>query len=362
MEKIKVVIADDSVVYRTQIKKALDTLKEVRVVATAANGRLAIEKIKQTDADLLILDLEMPEMNGLDTLKEMKNQKINCCTLVFSSASKSGSEKAMEALKWGAKDFVLKPSASQTHRDQATPEQILRDALYPKIKAFFYDFSKRTKPIVTENITYGAIAWDKFSPDILIIGASTGGPTVIENLLTGLNIKFCCPVVIVQHMPPLFTATFAERIEKVSGVRCTEAHDGAVLEENHIYIAPGNYHLVLERHLNDTICVLNQHEPIHSVRPAVDPLFISAARIYNENCLAIVLTGMGYDGQRGSIEVKERGGAVVIQDKASAIVYGMPGAVFDSGAYDLVATPNEIITLLRNKCEKKLPLKGSKYA
>lgn len=158
-----------------------------------------------------------------------------------------------------------------------------------------------------------------------------------------------CPIVIAQHMPPIFTATLAERLSRLSGIPASEAKNGGQLEKNHIYIAPGDYHLQLEGTMDDTKMVLNQGPQINSVRPAVDPLFSSAAAIFRDKCLGFILTGMGADGKSGAEDVKKRGGAIVIQSQESCVVFGMPGAVFASGAFDRIASPDEIIKIFHDK-------------
>ncbi len=353
-EKLKVMIADDSVVYRTQIKAALQHLPEVEVVAVAANGRLAIDKLLLTPADLLILDLEMPEMDGIQTLKELNRLGINTKVIVFSSASKRGSEITMEALRLGSSDFITKPDGS-TGGEIADPKEKIRLLLEPKIRALFqkefFSSPSTSKVSVISPSTghYPKVLWDLFIPKILVIGSSTGGPTVLETIFSQISGPLNCPIVITQHMPPIFTATLAERLAKISGIEASEAVDGEILKDNHIYIAPGNYHLRLEK-IKDLIRLkLDQSEQINFVRPAVDPLFQSAAVIFKDKCLGLVLTGMGSDGRAGAEAIKNNGGVVVIQEEKSCIVFGMPGAVHAKGAYDQIATPEEIVAILKDK-------------
>lgn len=351
-------IADDSVIYRSQIREALSGLSRVEVVGVASNGRLALEKIALTPVDLLILDLEMPEMDGLATLQEMQARNLKICTLVFSSTSKRGAEVTLEALKRGASDFIPKPGAvvpgSAPAASQATPAQMILQLLQPKIEAFFPLAKVRTLP---QNASaFSSPSWELLQPKIVVVGSSTGGPTVLENIFSQVTGPMNCPIVITQHMPPIFTATFAERLGKISGIPAYEAKDGMVLE-NAIYVAPGDYHLRLVKKGLQILTALDKGPQVNSVRPAVDPLFESAAEIYKDKCLGFILTGMGADGKVGAQAVKQHGGTVVIQNEESCVVFGMPGAVFAAAAFDRIATPDQIVEILKDKVVPSMEVK-----
>lgn len=352
MSQIKVVIADDSVVYRSQIRAALGNIANVKVVAVASNGRLAIERLLQENIDLLILDIEMPEMNGVETLKQMKAKNIQCKVLVFSSVTKRGSEATLEALSLGASDFVTKPDA-QSLTVGGDPTIRIQELLEPKINALFSFTSKQASVIseapIADKKSYPSISWDLVKPKVLLIGSSTGGPTALDTIFSQLKGPFNCPILIAQHMPPIFTASLAERLQKISGAPAKEASNGEVLLSGTIYVAPGNYHMRVKKTASNTILTLDQGPQVNSVRPAVDLLFESAAPIYKESALAVILTGMGHDGLSGVIAVKENRGAVLIQNKESSVVFGMPGAVFDAGAYDKIADLSQIANLLAEK-------------
>ena len=355
MKKITVLIADDSVVYRSQIREALKDIPQLEIAGAASNGRLALERLSQVACDLLILDLEMPEMDGIETLKEIRKRNLTCKVLVFSSASKRGAEITMEALRLGASDFITKPDS--TNLTGENPALRIQNLLLPKIKALYPDncTSEVKTPPKTLNSNFPDVIWSLFSPGIVVIGSSTGGPTVLEHIFSQLSGPLKCPIIIVQHMPPIFTATLAERISKLCGIPAKEASHGEVLEKI-IYIAPGNYHLRLEGTSSRTVLLLDQKEQINSVRPAVDPLFQTAASIFKNKCLGFVLTGMGADGRDGAVGVKEHGGVMVIQEEKSCVVFGMPGAVYAAGAYDKIETPDGIISILQDKVAS-IPLK-----
>jgi two-component system chemotaxis response regulator CheB len=356
MKKVSILIADDSVVYRSQIRAALTDIEWVEIVGAVSNGKLAIDKIKQVQVDLLILDLEMPEMDGLQTLAQITAQGLNCKVLVFSSVSKRGAEVTLEALRRGASDFITKPGHADNEEPllaNANPSLRIKMALEPKIAALFPEAQKHSQALhksMAPGSNFPLLIWDLFQPQMIVIGSSTGGPTALENIFSKLSgVNFKCPILIAQHMPPIFTATLAERLKKVSGIDTQEAVHGSPILSNKAYIAPGNFHMTVAGSPEKPIVQLDQGPQINSVRPAVDPLFESAVQLYRDKVLGIVLTGMGADGKVGAEKIKQRGGAVVIQDKESCVVFGMPGAVMESGAYDKVLNLEGIVSVLIDK-------------
>lgn len=348
MEKIKTLVVDDSVIYRTQVKSALEKLAEVEVLATASNGRIAIDRMKLASFDLIILDLEMPEMNGLETLKEIKRLGLKVKVIVFSSVSKRGAEITMEALALGASDFVTKPDGTMN----GNPQDIIRSLILPKLRCLFpaaYKLEPKERPEISSVVPFSRVIWDIFKPQIVVIGSSTGGPAALEKIFSKISGPILAPILIAQHMPPLFTATLVERLGKLSGIPAKEASHGEELQNNHIYIAPGNFHLRLAKDSGKIILKLDQDEQINYVRPAVDPLFETASEIFKSKCLGIVLTGMGSDGKTGAQEIKKNGGAIVIQDQNSCVVFGMPGAVHACGAYDRIEDLDSIASMISEK-------------
>lgn len=367
MDKIRVLIADDSVIYRSQIKTALSADSRIEVVGIASNGKIAFEKIGQTKADLLILDLEMPVMDGLQTLREIQKAQYNIKVLVFSSASKRGAEVTLEALKLGACDYVTKPDAqsSESEFNGMTPETIIRSLIIQKIHSLFPLKQEQNPAQVT--ITKSSFEkmssslWSIFKPKVIVIGSSTGGPSMLEKIFSNITPILKCPILIAQHMPPIFTAALAERLSKLSKIDVLEAKHGMPLE-NKVYIAPGDYHMRLKGTPQRCEIVLDQNEKIHSVRPAVDPLFQTASDIFKSYCFGLVLTGMGYDGRDGAIHIKKNGGCVAIQSESSCTVFGMPGAVLHAGAYDHIYEPEQIIEVLKDKALVSTSLAGTKTA
>lgn len=350
MAKVRVLVVDDSVVYRTQIKAALEDFPELEIVGTASNGKLALQRLAQCEVDLMTLDLEMPEMDGIQTLKEMARLSLKTKVVVFSSVSKRGAEITMEALSLGASDFVTKPDGQSSF---VNPKEVIKSLLKEKLEALFPKaVHTSAAPIVKREMAphhFTKVIWDLFRPKIIVIGSSTGGPTALERIFSQIVGPLNCPIVIAQHMPPIFTATLAQRLGKLSGIRAKEATDGETLEANCIYMAPGDYHLRLKSEAGKVILKLDQSAQINYVRPAVDPLFQTAAEIYRDKCLGIVLTGMGADGKVGAESIKNHGGSVIIQEEKSCVVFGMPGAVYQVGAYDHIVAPDQIAMMVQEK-------------
>lgn len=339
---ISVLIVDDSAVFRSQTRAALQSLGVVKSIESASNGRMAIEKLKASNFDLMILDLEMPEMDGLATLRELLHQNLNVKTLLFSSSTSRGAKVTMEGLGLGAFDFATKPTAND---GLVSPDQLILQALRPKIEALFApETFIEPVPFDRSAIRPGL---ENFQPECVVIGSSTGGPAALEQIFRDFVKPPCYPIFIAQHMPPIFTTTFAERLAKVSGLNIREARHGEQVRAGHVYVAPGDYHMEIGRDSGNLCIRLHQGPQEHFVRPAVDPLFRSASALYGRDCLGVVLTGMGQDGLLGCETILQNGGRVVIQDQASCVVYGMPGAVHRANSYNAIMTPSEIKNYLR---------------
>jgi two-component system chemotaxis response regulator CheB len=300
--------------------------------------------------------MEMPEMNGIEVLREIKKGGFPVRVIMFSSQTKSGAELALTALREGADDVVAKPSGQGLSVDTAT--DTIRSVLVPKILQFAQSksssLSESYQPIpgqqpsqVPQEVAKSAqpsIKKDlsKFLPSVVVIGSSTGGPAALEHIFKTLRAPLSVPIIIVQHMPPVFTEILAKRLGEVSGIPSDEAKGGETLEANHIYIAPGNFHLVVQGTSQKPMLSTNQSPQRNSVRPSVDPLFESASLVYGAKCLGLILTGMGEDGLAGARQVRRHGGVIMIQDRESCVVFGMPGAIFRSGDYDQVGNLDAI--------------------
>ncbi len=345
---MRVLVVDDSVVFRTAISAALTGVPGLEVVGTAPNGRIAIQKLEQLSVDLVTLDLEMPDMDGISILKEIRAKGFKVKVIVFSSVTQKGAEKALEALSSGADDVAAKPSGDSA----LPPHEQIRGVLLPKVLQFRKAPSEelraldrptgvlssepsRTAPAALDVGSYKRVSIPTFAPEVIVIASSTGGPTALETIFQNLRVAQGVPVLIAQHMPPIFTGILARRLGDISKLTVAEGVDGEVLQPNRVYVAPGDFHMLLEAGpLNRTKVRLTQTPQRNSVRPAADYLFETAASIYKDKCLGVVLTGMGEDGCAGAQAIKECSGGVVIQSRESCVVFGMPGAVFDKKLFD----------------------------
>lgn len=340
--RLRILIVDDSLAYRSQIRAALTDVPWLEVVGAASNGKLALEMLEQKSIDIMLLDMEMPVMDGPSTLKALREAKKKTKVIVFSSSTIRGSEATLEALAAGADDFLAKPIA----QSGLLPDQLIRRDLLPKLEQFRGQF-ERISSAVDESKT--AVAKKEFlskdlktfRPEIVVIASSTGGPNALETIFKNLKGKLRCPIIIAQHMPPLFTQSLAKRLEALTGIACNEVKDEEILT-NRMYVCPGDYHVELKVKNGQVSTALNKGPPRNSVRPAADHLFESTAKIYGQKCMGLVLTGMGEDGRDGCVAIKNQQGGVMIQDEKSSVVFGMPGAVYTAGAFDEIEGLEEI--------------------
>ncbi|MBN4053207.1 chemotaxis response regulator protein-glutamate methylesterase [bacterium AH-315-L15] len=335
-DPIRVLIVDDAIVVRRAVTEILERDLEISVVGTAADGKIALQKIVQLNPDVLVLDIEMPVCDGFEVLRELRRTHSRIWTVMFSTLTQRGAGQTIEALSLGAHDYVSKPtSVSGVNGYRQGLERVAVD-LIPKIKQFI---NRRPGGIQRTKGTAGPSKPLKSSvvfkpsqvPEVVAIGVSTGGPEALSKLLPGIPKTFPAPILIVQHMPALFTRLLAERLNKDAQIKVIEAVDGMALEPSVAYIAPGGYHLSVQKSGTKACVVLNQDPPENSCRPAADYLFRSVAEIYGNRGLGLIMTGMGNDGLKGLRLMKEKGATVIAQDEASCVVWGMPSAVVKEG-------------------------------
>jgi two-component system, chemotaxis family, protein-glutamate methylesterase/glutaminase len=338
MSRIRVLVVDDSVVVRRLVTDILASDPRIEVVGTAANGKVALAKIAQVNPDLVTLDVEMPVMDGLTTLRELRKEHPGLPVIMFSTLTDRGAAVTLDALERGANDYVAKPAnvGSVTASMEA-----VRSQLVPKIVALCSK-ARPVAPVLPALPRPGTVAGTgpalgSTRPDVggavevLAIGASTGGPDALSTVLSALPATLAVPVVVVQHMPPVFTKQFADRLNGRCALTVREAESGAPLVPGQVLIAPGDFHMRV-RSVNGRVhAYLDQGVPENYCRPAVDVLFRSVAETYGGRVLGLVLTGMGADGARGSAEIVRAGGSVFVQDEATSVVWGMPGAVAAAG-------------------------------
>ncbi len=348
--RIRVLVVDDSVVIRRLVTHALEEDSEIEVVGTAANGSIALQRIPQHNPDVLTLDIEMPEMDGLETLRRLRRDYPHLRVIMFSTLSVRGAAITLEALTLGASDYVTKAS-HEGSLDQSLAR--LREELVPKIKQFFVlPGQARTEAVphpaqvqvapplwCTKRIPQGT----KMRPQVVAIGVSTGGPTALGKILPQLPAEFPLPILIVQHMPPLFTRFLAERLRSCCRLSVQEASQDDQVAAGKILIAPGDFHLKVAGSGSRVRVRLDQSPALNSCRPAVDALFSSIGESYGGAVIAVILTGMGQDGLRGAETLKAQGATILAQDEASSVVWGMPGAVVNAGLADCVLPLDQVV-------------------
>ncbi|MBZ5641135.1 MAG: chemotaxis response regulator protein-glutamate methylesterase [Acidobacteriia bacterium] len=337
MPQIEIMIVDDSVVVRKILSNVLSRDPDLHIAGWASNGRLAVAKLHSLRPDIILLDIEMPEMTGLQALPEIRKILPKTPIVMFSTLTEWGAAATLDALSLGATDYVAKPS----NQDMAATSESINRELIPKIKALC-KFSSAipaaphgaAKPAIA--IPRPAVRLRATSPrstrvEIVAIGVSTGGPDALAKLLPAIPARFPVPVLIAQHMPPIFTTLLASRLSTKCAVPVRECQPGTLLEPGCIWIAPGDFHMVVQEEAGRVRLQTNQGPRENFCRPSVDVLFRSVAQVYGASALGIILTGMGQDGLKGCEALCAAGSSVIVQDEATSVVWGMPGFVARAG-------------------------------
>ncbi|MCC5889884.1 MAG: chemotaxis response regulator protein-glutamate methylesterase [Alkalibacterium sp.] len=331
---INVLVVDDSALMRKVLTNVLNDCTGVRVTDAARNGEEALKLINKNVPDIITLDVEMPIMNGLETLRAIK--EFHSIPVIMLS-SKTNEETTFKALELGAEDFIEKPVAISQNWDYFKTE------LAKRIKVYFHkEQAPDDKIAKTELKITSCLEERKQTLKAIVIGASTGGPKALVSIIQSLSENLTVPVFIVQHMPENFTASFAHRLNTLASVPVEEAKDGQRVLPGKVYLAPGGKHLVLDGNKMR----LTKQPKRHSVRPAVDYLFETASTVYGKDIVGIILTGMGKDGAEGCAAIKQQEGYIITQDRQTSTVYGMPRAVVDRGLSDQTASLTEIADIL----------------
>jgi two-component system chemotaxis response regulator CheB len=320
-------VVDDSVVIRRLICHALEQDPLIEVVGVAPNGAIALDRIAHLEPDVITLDIEMPEMDGLAMLRSLRPRFPKVRVVMFSTLTERGAAATLEALALGADDYVTK--ASNAGSLDVSLDSLRRELL-PKIRQFF------SPPNVVPALRSTLPSAASSRSDVIAIGISTGGPSALATLIPQLPPKLRVPVLVVQHMPPLFTRLLAERLDAQTPLDVREAGPGDPIIAGRVYIAPGDFHMRAVRGKCGAEVSLDQAPPLNSCRPAVDALFASVADLYGAAATGAVLTGMGQDGLEGARQLKSKGATVIVQDEASSVVWGMPGAVAGAGLADQI--------------------------
>lgn len=360
MEKIRVLIVDDSAFMRKVIDDILSADPGIEVIDRAKNGLECIKKVKELKPDVITLDIEMPIMDGLEALEQlMKNHPLP--VVMLSSLTQEGADATIRALELGAFDFVAKPSGPISLDIHKVADKILERVKAAatasgRIRRFRLaptpvQSLPKKEPLVDSKLPMKSSAPKLSSASkLVVIGTSTGGPKALQTLLTSLPANFAAPITIVQHMPPGFTKSLAQRLDTLCSIRVVEAEDGQQLEDGTAYIAPGGFHMEIIQQAGGRLLIrLNKDEPRGGHRPSVDTMFDSVCEITNVNKWAVIMTGMGSDGTKGLKLMKEKGQVVsVIEDESSCVVFGMPRAAIQAGLADHVVPLERIAeTLIR---------------
>jgi two-component system chemotaxis response regulator CheB len=335
---ISVLVVDDSTVIRRLVTDVLSSDPGIQVVGTAPNGKIALEKIERLNPDLITLDVEMPVLDGVSTVRQLRRTRPKLPVIMFSTLTSVGADATLAALAAGASDYVTKPANVGSFAESLAS---VREQLLPRIHALcakpLYRMRpqkpiepKRSTPASTEQI------------QAVVIASSTGGPEALRTVLTALPGSLPVPVLVVQHMPPVFTDMLAKRIDASSQVRVAEAVNGEPLQPGRVYIAPGDQHLEVVRVAGQLRTRLHDGPKENHCRPAADVLFRSASKTYGGAVLGVVLTGMGQDGKRGSEALVAGGARVIAQDEQTSVVWGMPGVVTEAGLAEAVLPIGEV--------------------
>jgi len=367
----RIMVVDDSAVIRGLLTRILESDPQVSVVESVSNGEIAIKRLGSQKIDVVVLDIEMPVMDGLTALPKLLQVKPDVQVIMASTLTRKNAEISLKAMRLGAADYIPKPTSS----GELTKASDFKHELVEKVKALgqVARASQKAPLPSAAKVQHGAAASTALKPreaaaappsslypsktitlrkdtitkpDILAIGSSTGGPQALFDVLGNLG-TITQPVVITQHMPATFTALLAEHIARVSSMPSKEGQEGEVLKGGHIYLAPGGYHMVFEKQGTNTVIRLNQEPPENFCRPAVDPMLRSLSKIYGSRLLVLILTGMGSDGLRGSEVVTAAGGSVIAQDEQTSVVWGMPGAVATAGLCSAVLPIKEMASNVR---------------
>ena len=344
---IQVLVVDDSAIVRGLISRQLATDPDIRVAGSAIHGEAALMELGRRHVDVVVLDIEMPVMDGLTALPLILSRHPNVKVVMASSLTRRNAEVSLRALQLGASDYIAKPEGGLV-----AAEEFQRD-LIAKVKALGRKSARPTAaapaPIPVTPLQATTRRAPAKAPTVLAIGASTGGPPALLKLFEGLKGAVAQPILLTQHMPATFTALLAEQLTRASGRPCAEGRDGERVLPGHCYVAPGGWHMVVANAPAGPVIRLNQAPPENFCRPAVDPLFRSVAQVYGPAAMGLILTGMGADGAKGCEALVGAGGRFAVQDEATSVVWGMPGAAAATGLAEAVLPLTDIATWLRLK-------------
>lgn len=392
MDDIQVLVCDDSALMRNLISRIIDGTEGMKVAGTAMNGKFCLQKIPQLNPDVIVLDIEMPEMNGVQFLEERKKQGIKIPVIILSSIATKGAAVTMQCLELGASDFITKPAGSVSSNISSVSSELIeriasyggrfarskKKEVYPT--EFFMQQAKlkeaesaavkegiidKVKPVDSKPTIIPPTLWqtqkkepavitplrNPSSIEVVALGISTGGPNALREVFAKIDPKFARPILVVQHMPAGFTKEFAASLDRICPLAVKEAEDGDLIHPGQIYIAPGDFHIVVEKSTLCNVIRLSKEDQRNGHRPSADVLFESVAKVYQNHALGVIMTGMGRDGAAQLAEMRKQGAWTLGQDEKSSIVYGMPRAAYELGAVQkqvsLEDMANEMSTLVK---------------
>jgi two-component system chemotaxis response regulator CheB len=355
-EPYHVMVVDDSAVIRGFFRRALESDPSIKVVASAGNGQYALDNMIRHEIDVIVLDIEMPVMDGMTALPKLLAKDPTVKVIMASTLTEKNADISLQAMSNGAADYIPKPStANEIHSAQGFKRELIE-----KVKAL----GMARRGPATRAPRAGAVAAPAVgkaplaspialctpstaTPTVLAIGSSTGGPQALMKMVVGLGKDFALPIFITQHMPVKFTAILAEHLGSATGCEAAEGVDGEVVKPGRIYVAPGDHHMLVERRGAEVIIRVTSTEPENYCRPAVDPMLRSIAEVYRDKALSVILTGMGHDGTVGGQAIVDAGGTVLVQDEATSVVWGMPGAAAAAGVCAAVLPLEKIAAHVR---------------
>ena len=344
-DPIRVMIVDDSAVIRGFLSRFIETDPDIKVVTSVSNGQLALSSMERSSFDVVVLDIEMPVMDGMAALPLMLKADPHVQVIIASTLTKENATVTLKAMGIGAAECLAKPTSQELAGGGAT---VFRDSLVEKVKALGQLSRKKrgsaARPKIQKTGLLETLAktpslkkftlhreFSKMTPEVIAVGSSTGGPQALLQFFSELKGGVRQPIFVTQHMPPVFTTILADHIAKQSGLKCKEAAEGDVIQGGQVYVAPGNFHMVVKASGGRKFISLNQEAPESFCRPAVDPMLRSIISAYGNKVLAVIFTGMGVDGLAGCQRVVDAGGTVLAQDEETSVVWGMPGSVAMAG-------------------------------
>lgn len=360
---LRVMVVDDTIIYRKIVSDMLTSIPGIEVVGVAHNGKIARDKIKLLKPDLITLDIEMPVMNGIELLEDLKKSNTDVGVVMLSTLTAKGSDMTLKALELGAFDFILKPQSTNSADNISSLKTSLTNAI-TTYRLRNTALKRGGRPLPPRPAKMNAPRPQPVRPvvgsarrsksEIVTIGVSTGGPNALTQMLPYLPGNLGVPIVIVQHMPPVFTASLAASLDKKCALKVKEAESREVLQNNTVYIAPGGkqMRIIAAPDGMDRLIKITDDPPENSCKPAADYLFRSVADYYVGRCTAVILTGMGADGTKGLKVLKEKGAFVIGQDEASCVVYGMPKSAYEAGVVDSVLPLKDIAVAITNSVRR----------